>query len=250
MECYICGEDIGGSLGMCPKCKANRESRRAGYVVSGAGGGEAVPSTGEYAGFWLRLFASVIDGFVSEFLLKSSILTVLSILSLAAPFARSESVAGSPLGIFAMIGFAGIAFTSLVTILFIFVLYGPLFESSRLMATPGKLLLGLRVGDVDRNRLTLFRALLRSMAKLLSAIPLGIGFIMAGVTRRKQALHDMVVSAVVFKDRPTSAKRLFIAFVILIAVVVVNGILAAHMKDNLEPRSGGYRTIAPAGSST
>lgn len=76
-------------------------------------------------------------------------------------------------------------------------LYFAWMESSPRQATFGKLAMGAKVTDGHGARLSFPRALLRNVAKLLSVITLGIGFMMAGWTRQKQALHDMVSSALV-----------------------------------------------------
>ncbi|XHR30293.1 MAG: protein kinase [Chthoniobacteraceae bacterium] len=71
-------------------------------------------------------------------------------------------------------------------------LYWVIMESSRLQASAGKWALGIRVTDAAGGRLSVARALGRNAAKILSLMTLGIGFLMAGWTRRKQALHDMI----------------------------------------------------------
>ena len=54
--------------------------------------------------------------------------------------------------------------------------------------------------DLTGNRITFGRASGRFFAKIVSGlIPLGIGFIMAGFTERKQALHDMIASCLVLR---------------------------------------------------
>ena len=56
------------------------------------------------------------------------------------------------------------------------------------------------VTDMDGNRITFGRASGRYFAKIISGlIPLGIGYILAGVTEKKQALHDMIASCLVLR---------------------------------------------------
>lgn len=85
-------------------------------------------------------------------------------------------------------------------------LYFALLESSSLQATIGKLALGIRVTDLTGERISLPRALGRYPAKYLSAFILGIGFMMAGWTRHKQALHDMIASTLVLNGRASEFK--------------------------------------------
>jgi len=78
-------------------------------------------------------------------------------------------------------------------------IYWPLFESSALQGTPGKLLLRLRVTNLQKQRITFAQALLRNLAKILSLIPLGFGFLMIGITIKNQCLHDKIAKTLVMK---------------------------------------------------
>ncbi len=66
-------------------------------------------------------------------------------------------------------------------------------------ATPGKMLMGLKVLDADGNPLGFVRAAARNVFKLLSAILLMIGYLMVFWTAKKQALHDMMAYCVVVR---------------------------------------------------
>ena len=77
--------------------------------------------------------------------------------------------------------------------------YWPLFESSPWLATPGKRLCRLKVVDMAGNRISFGRAFLRNIAKILSFLPLGFGFLLACLTIRSQALHDKIAKTVVLK---------------------------------------------------
>ena len=77
--------------------------------------------------------------------------------------------------------------------------YWPLFESSKWQATPGKKICRLYVATQDKKRLSFFRAFIRNIAKTLSILTLGFGFLMIATTIRNQCLHDKIAGAVVFK---------------------------------------------------
>jgi Tfp pilus assembly major pilin PilA len=70
-------------------------------------------------------------------------------------------------------------------------------ESSVQQATLGKMALGIRVTDGQGRRVSFGRATGRHFAKLLSGLILLIGYLMAGFTVRKQALHDMIAGCLV-----------------------------------------------------
>jgi uncharacterized RDD family membrane protein YckC len=66
-------------------------------------------------------------------------------------------------------------------------------------ATLGKRALELAVTDTTGNRISFLRALGRNLGKILSEIILLLGFVMAGFTTRKQALHDLISGCVVIR---------------------------------------------------
>jgi uncharacterized RDD family membrane protein YckC len=74
-------------------------------------------------------------------------------------------------------------------------------ESSARQATLGKMALSLRVTDTNGARLTFGHATGRHFAKIVTGfIPLGIGWMMAGFTAKKQALHDMIAGTLVYRN--------------------------------------------------
>jgi uncharacterized RDD family membrane protein YckC len=80
-------------------------------------------------------------------------------------------------------------------------LYVALQESSSAQATLGKRLMGLKVTDEHGDRIGFGRATFRFFGELLSVAIAGVGFMMAGWTARRQALHDLLAGTlVVFRD--------------------------------------------------
>jgi len=69
-------------------------------------------------------------------------------------------------------------------------LYFAVCESSRWQATIGKLALGLRVTDEYGRRIGFAQATGRYFGKFVSVFSLGVGFLLAAWTARRQALHD------------------------------------------------------------
>lgn len=84
-------------------------------------------------------------------------------------------------------------------------LYFALQESSAAQATLGKRALGLRVVGPGGGRITFARATGRHFAKWLSALPLGLGFLMAVFTEKKQALHDLLAGTCVVEASSSGA---------------------------------------------
>jgi uncharacterized RDD family membrane protein YckC len=140
-----------------------------------------------YAGFWLRCAATLIDSAVMLFPLL--IVTIISYHILEAVLEAKRYDADLALLAWPIIS---IVFT---------LIYFSLLESSPLQGTFGKMVVGLRVSDTERRRLTLGRAAARTLAKYLSCLTFGIGFIMCGFTKKKQALHDVIASCLVLRGR-------------------------------------------------
>ena len=66
-------------------------------------------------------------------------------------------------------------------------------------ATPGKLLLGLRVFPAGGNSpgVGFAKGLLRVVGYMLSSLTAGVGFLMAAFTKDKRGLHDMIAGTLV-----------------------------------------------------
>lgn len=73
------------------------------------------------------------------------------------------------------------------------------FESSSWQATPGKKLIGIKVTDMEGERLGYWRATGRNYCEFISLLTFGVGYIMAGLTKKKQALHDMILNCLVLR---------------------------------------------------
>lgn len=139
-----------------------------------------------YAGFWIRVGANLIDQ-----LILMVVCIVLALLVLIPTFILVEML-GRTLesGVFAdILGFA-------VTYPVIW-LYMTIFESSAWQATPGKRALGLRVTDLDGQRISFARANGRYFAKMISTLLCFFGYLQIGVHSRKQGLHDQIAETLV-----------------------------------------------------
>jgi uncharacterized RDD family membrane protein YckC/Tfp pilus assembly major pilin PilA len=148
-----------------------------------------------HAGFWQRFAAYLIDSlilipafFVLEFLL---------VIPLAVSGASNHGHAAAP-----ALGWMVVVWVLIIVLPW---LYFALCESSRLQATPGKLALGLRVTDLYGRRIGFGKATGRYFGKLISGLILNIGYMMAGWTARKQALHDLMADCCVVRRDALSA---------------------------------------------
>jgi uncharacterized RDD family membrane protein YckC len=165
----------------CPKCGKQNDDRAIYCQVCGTSLGvrssvaaspvmQPIPQQGVYAGFWARFVAMIID-----FLIIAVASGIVSATTLGAGF-----------------------FISLLAPW----LYEAFMLSSEWQATVGKRAMSIAVTGGDGERITFARATGRHFAKWISAFLLGIGFIMAAFTEKKQALHDMIAETLVINKAP------------------------------------------------
>lgn len=135
---------------------------------------------GQYAGFWIRFVAYVIDVII--------LAIPLGIMNVMFGPHRGDSSSGHP------------GFIVVITLALEIAYFAGLW-SSTLQATLGQKICGLRVVRApDGGQLSFLRGVGRFFGMWLSSIILFIGFIMIAFTERKQGLHDMIASTYVLKD--------------------------------------------------
>lgn len=153
-----------------------------------------------YGGFWVRVVAAVIDGFIT--LVPVFVIILISGLD-SSFFDVSETIneSNQPETLYEL------NFRGQVIWLLTWWLYEAVMTSSKLQATVGKLCLGLIVVDEQERRLTFGRATGRHFAKYLSSFLLGIGYLMVAFTKNKRGLHDSVAKTYVLVRAPLSDER-------------------------------------------
>jgi len=150
----------------------------------------AAPAT-RYGGFWIRFVAAIIDGI----LVGIVVLPVRVMIGLLIG-AAGMAVSMPGIGVHIVKGIVGGAIFFCAGWI-----YEAAMESSSKQATVGKMALGLKVTDLEGRRLFFARATGRHFAKYVSNLTLLIGYIMAGFTERKQALHDMIAGTLVVRTQ-------------------------------------------------
>ena len=155
-----------------------------------------------YAGFWLRLAAYIIDGFIIGVI--SLIIAIPSILIIASMAIGLDNISdpkdlladGNLLKLGVIVGIIIlISLLSLVTTW----LYYALFESSKQGGTLGKMAVNIKVVTYDGERVSFGRATGRYFARIITNMTLLVGYIMAGFTEKKQALHDILANCIVVR---------------------------------------------------
>ena len=159
-----------------------------------------------YAGFWWRVLAWFIDAMalsvVNWLFGLATGLRQLGLSTTPSDSGAVSNVAYSSGMSVAMPSFHVVGGGLTLLTILVNLAYYSLFEASRLQATPGKLACRLRVADEAGRRIGLGRAVGRNLAKFVSALTAGVGFLMVAWTRRKQGLHDLIASTLVLRRRP------------------------------------------------
>jgi len=154
-------------------CAACGTANAAQAVYCQSCGNELVKPVADYAaagygGFWRRVVAWLIDFIV---------VSVASGIIIASTF-----------------GFG------MLVVFFGHWVYEALLTSSPWQATIGKKAMNMVVTDMDGKRLSFAHATGRYFAKWVSALALGVGFIIVAFTDKKQGLHDLIASTVVLNQ--------------------------------------------------
>ena len=215
---------------LCPKCGRENPVGRfcsgcgAQLPLTGEGPASPLPAGGDvYAGFWKRFAAFILDYIIVVVLaaLAGGAIGVMYGVGAGAPSDEAASGLGALAG------------------LLVWWLYYALMESSGKQATLGKMALGIRVVDREGNAVSFGRATGRNLGKFLSGMLMAIGYLMAGFTARKQALHDILAGCLVV-NRGATPEQLrgeaipatgmpawAIVLIVAAAMVVPIGIVAA-----------------------
>ncbi|MEC5218436.1 putative RDD family membrane protein YckC [Actimicrobium sp. GrIS 1.19] len=136
----------------------------------------------EYTGFWLRVWASIIDTILISFVIFPLLFAV---------FGKERLASGVMLS-----GASNLLFSYLLPALIVLVFW------STKQATPGKMVIGARIVDAKTGGAPSFaQQLIRYVGYFISAIPFCLGFIWVGFDKRKQGWHDKLAGTVVVRTK-------------------------------------------------
>ncbi len=183
MHCNHCGAELAEGVKFCAACGQPVENREDPQAHP-SGAFEVPRPPVAYAGFWLRAVAYLLDSILLGFTVGIFVLRPL--------MERAGISSDNPWVLFTGSSRQIVAINLLVTMAGW--LYWALLESSPWQATLGKKALGLYVTDLAGKRVSFARASGRHFGKIIF-----IGFILAGFTPKKQALHDMMAGCLVLK---------------------------------------------------
>jgi len=139
----------------------------------------------EYAGFWVRLVAYLIDSLIiGAVQLVLTLILTFSVGLLGDFSEQGEAAMGMIVSLFSVALGLGYA----------------VFFTGHCGQTPGKMALRIKVIHIDGSQISYGRAALREIpAKFISGILLGIGYLMVAFDDKKQGLHDRIANTYVIK---------------------------------------------------
>lgn len=233
------------------------------------------------AGFWLRVLAALIDhqlvqlgfatlalatGYLTSELVSSWVFTLLNLTGGALALIGTV-----------VVGIIGALLVSFVLSAATLLLVQPLFESSRLQGTPGKLIVGIKVTSLEGQSIHFGQALFRQIAKILPllgmtfllllmalavrspAVPRALSlllafsvfalaalyplqFLVVALTPRKQGLHDLIAGTLVSRRERFDVSRVFLGIAVAIALLLLTRVMYPMNSG----RSSRTQTPAPA----
>ena len=145
---------------------------------------DLTPDTVEYAGFWIRVGASIIDSILLMMITYPILYAVYGWVGLDYGVAMRTT------------GFVDILLTWILPVVAV------IWFWTAKQATPGKMLLSLRVVDAKTgSSLSVGQSLVRYVGYFVSAIPFCLGLIWVGFDSKKQGWHDKIAGTVVVRSK-------------------------------------------------
>ena len=142
------------------------------------------PDTVEYAGFWIRVGASIIDSILLMMITYPILYAVYGWVGLDYGVAMRTT------------GFVSILVTWILPVIAV------IWFWVAKQATPGKMLLSLRVVDAKTGgNLSVGQSIARYLGYFVSIIPFGLGLIWVGIDKKKQGWHDKIAGTVVVRSK-------------------------------------------------
>jgi uncharacterized RDD family membrane protein YckC len=136
-----------------------------------------------YAGFWIRVLARIVDGLILGI--------PFGVLFFAVAFSSID--ARDPSGFNAVVSLGQLGFIAIQ-------MFYDIFFIGKFGATPGKMVCKIKVVTSEGARVSYARATGRFFAEKLSAIACYIGYIMVAFDAQKRGLHDHICNTrVVYK---------------------------------------------------
>jgi uncharacterized RDD family membrane protein YckC len=134
----------------------------------------------QYAGFWIRLAATLID-----------VIILLFVIGIPLTLIYGEAYWTSDTLYFGIWD---------VLLNYVLPFVATIWFWLRFLGTPGKMLVKIKIVDANTgNKMSVGQAIGRYFAYIISSIPFGLGFIWIAFDKKKQGWHDKLAGTVVIK---------------------------------------------------
>ncbi len=182
----------------------------------------------QYAGFWIRLAALMIDNIVLNIFLGPIVIAMMGLMIRNQLLANCVISSGSsPCDSSGMAAVFYLIFFLLGIIAFLY----RILMTSKYGATIGKMVVGVRIVGHDYKKITFGRAFLREfLGKIVSGMVMDLGYLWVAFHPQKQGWHDMIADTYVVypKTLPTQSQQanhkktnwVLIIFIIVIVVII------------------------------
>lgn len=142
----------------------------------------------EYAGFWVRFGATLID-----------VVVLLIVCTIPTAIIYGEKYW---LGSSYIKGFWDIVINYVLPFI------ATIFFWQKYLGTPGKMATNLQVLDAETGeKLSVQKSIIRYFAYLVSLLPFCLGFIWVGIDKKKQGFHDKIAGSVVIRNKASQPVR-------------------------------------------
>ncbi len=170
-----------------------------------------------YASFWKRLYAALLDGSILGIL-------IFFIEAFTLPFIWSFVADGDPHTLLLTRAQVYTVFGWILLCAFCcYLLYFIIAECSPWQGSIGKKVFGLRITDLNGNRIGLFRILLRRILSIVSLLPLGFGYIMSFFSEKHQCLHDKYTHCLVEDVKPFKTPGCASGILMFLWLIIMSG---------------------------
>ena len=79
----------------------------------------------------------------------------------------------------------------------IYILVGIFLDASTIQGSFGKMIMKIKIVDFNENRISLKTSIIRNLSKIISALPISIGFIWGLFDKKSQTWHDKIAKTLV-----------------------------------------------------
>lgn len=149
------------------------------------------------AGFWMRFLATIIDGILISVLTWIIAILINDNTTNQLQQSLNQSSDELSMSVEYMMSPSELIASLLYAIVFVII-----FTATSLKGSPGKLLCRIQVVNPDMSKISIGKSIGRYLSYIISGFIFMIGFMMAGWTKDKRALHDMICNTrVVYRDK-------------------------------------------------